>query len=408
LDLIVQDVPKIAIRRLRDAEIAEGHPDANLLTAFAERSLAEGEQARLVTHLATCRDCRDVIALALPPTEEVALAAVSSRTGDEWFSWPVLRWGLVAAGVLVVASVGVVQYKQAQEKSKSDLAILTARNAAPAERQAISPPAAEARVAVPQAAAPKPAEGLKKLQSNRPLRGSFSAAGTAKMATPTATTPAPGRDDGVPSSSQMVEVQSEAAPAATARNEVSDQLIASNAQTVQAQAVTQGDVVKAKPAAPLTPSVVLDPANSPLQKEMQPPRWTISSIGALQRSFDEGNTWENVSVNPTAGQSKRATAAAETYGKREKNDWSPPSSSLVFRSVAALGTEVWAGGSGGALYHSGDSGAHWTRVVPSSGEAVLSGDISRIEFSDLQHGTVATSTGEDWLTADGGLSWRRQ
>jgi photosystem II stability/assembly factor-like uncharacterized protein len=60
------------------------------------------------------------------------------------------------------------------------------------------------------------------------------------------------------------------------------------------------------------------------------------------------------------------------------------------------------------LYHSADSGAHWARVLPSAEGATLSGDITRIEFSDAQHGRIATSSGEVWITADDGQTWRRQ
>ena len=37
---------------------------------------------------------------------------------------------------------------------------------------------------------------------------------------------------------------------------------------------------------------------------------------------------------------------------------------LVFRAVAVIGPEVWAGGSGAMLYHSSDSGTLWQQVFP--------------------------------------------
>jgi len=39
---------------------------------------------------------------------------------------------------------------------------------------------------------------------------------------------------------------------------------------------------------------------------------------------------------------------------------------------------------------------------------LLTGDISSIQFSDLEHGKVATSTGELWLTSDNGHTWQKQ
>jgi photosystem II stability/assembly factor-like uncharacterized protein len=71
-----------------------------------------------------------------------------------------------------------------------------------------------------------------------------------------------------------------------------------------------------------------------------------------------------------------------------------------FRAVSTIGTDVWAGGSGGALYHSTDGGATWVRVAVGTTE-----DIVRVEFRDAQHGSVTTALGERWVTEDGGKSW---
>jgi photosystem II stability/assembly factor-like uncharacterized protein len=144
------------------------------------------------------------------------------------------------------------------------------------------------------------------------------------------------------------------------------------------------------------------------------PRWTISSTGSLQRSFDQGFTWQAVNVNAapayfldaTAVQTseKASRAKAKDAGKTSKRDDSSP----VFRAVTATGADVWAGGSGGALYHSPDAGNHWTRVMPTSSGAMLTGDIVSIEFPDTQHGKVSTSTGEIWTTNDAGQTWQKQ
>jgi photosystem II stability/assembly factor-like uncharacterized protein len=101
--------------------------------------------------------------------------------------------------------------------------------------------------------------------------------------------------------------------------------------------------------------------------------------------------------------------ASVAANKREKNVKKEQSQlQPVFRAVASSGSNVWAGGSDAMLYHSADSGAHWSRVLPSSAVAVLAGDIIRIELSDMQHCGVATSTGELWITADNGQTWQRK
>ena len=70
--------------------------------------------------------------------------------------------------------------------------------------------------------------------------------------------------------------------------------------------------------------------------------------------------------------------------------------------------EIWAGGSGGALYHTLDGGDLWVRVLPSAAGIDLTGDIVGIQFSDPRNGTVTTSNAEVWATSDDGQSWRKQ
>jgi hypothetical protein len=141
------------------------------------------------------------------------------------------------------------------------------------------------------------------------------------------------------------------------------------------------------------------------------PRWAVNAAGALQRSFDRGNTWQTVDVNANQSLttesleiSKTSRAKAKDAGKASKSD----AAALTFRAVSAAGADVWAGGSAGALYHSQDAGNHWTRIVPASAGTVLTGDILTLEFSDPQHGKLSTSTSEVWTTADAGQTWQKQ
>jgi photosystem II stability/assembly factor-like uncharacterized protein len=121
-----------------------------------------------------------------------------------------------------------------------------------------------------------------------------------------------------------------------------------------------------------------------LESAMAPPAalWSISGSGKVQRSNGGGKTWEEVRVDDR----------------------------VTFRVIQALGREVWAGGSGGALYHSSDGGAIWTRVNLSSGGSPTTEAIVLIVSSlhDPQHVTVRTASGEQWDTEDGGQHWQRE
>jgi photosystem II stability/assembly factor-like uncharacterized protein len=87
-----------------------------------------------------------------------------------------------------------------------------------------------------------------------------------------------------------------------------------------------------------------------------------------------------------------------------------PSQRTIFRavSVSSNTAEVWAGGSGGALYHTLDGGNRWARVVPSDVGILLTGDIIAIQFSDARNGIVTTSNAEVWTTLDAGQTWHKQ
>jgi len=120
------EVPKIVHDRLRaglpgGAPLGGAHPDPDVLTAFAEQVLSVAEREAVLQHLARCGDCRELVALSIPPLESSAQpitaedseAPVSTTSGaDEnargprsWLAWPGLRWAALAAGLVVAGGV---------------------------------------------------------------------------------------------------------------------------------------------------------------------------------------------------------------------------------------------------------------------------------------------------------------
>src|SRR5207245_8823565 len=89
-------VPKIVLGRLRRASNPGNHPDADLLTAFAEQALAKRERLHMLEHLAQCSECREIVCLAQPeiPEPQTALKLFSLRS-------PILRWSAVGGGGVV-------------------------------------------------------------------------------------------------------------------------------------------------------------------------------------------------------------------------------------------------------------------------------------------------------------------
>jgi photosystem II stability/assembly factor-like uncharacterized protein len=104
-------------------------------------------------------------------------------------------------------------------------------------------------------------------------------------------------------------------------------------------------------------------------------RWRISSVGHLERSTSAGSWTRMLADQP-----------------------------IVFHVVSVVGINVWAGGSGGALFHSSDSGQTWSKQ-PLAAETST---IVSIHFSDATHGVVTTDGGTRWDTSDGGVTWLKE
>lgn len=353
------------------------HPDAEMLAAFAEELLPPSERTLVINHLGCCAECRQVMALAMPVAECEPVVKVRVARGG-WLSWPVLRWGFASATILALISVGILE-REHRDRGREEIASRSA-HATSAENQGVSQ-------------VPEQSHAVQRAQQSTVRQTRISGKGlnawrdeqTARVAGDLKTGAGSGSGtDGSPS-----------LPEATtaAQNQPPDQLIQHQAEQ---RSYTSSDVVKAKAAVvPQSPSGPVASSEAPnISSQISPSvltgvstRWAISAAGGLQRSSDAGKTWADVDVTP-------ATAKGETE--------------FIFRSVAAIGSEVWAGGSGAVLYHSGDAGTRWQKVFPSATGATPTGDINQIDIFDAQGLTISTSAGETWTTSDGGKSWQRQ
>jgi len=108
--------------------------------------------------------------------------------------------------------------------------------------------------------------------------------------------------------------------------------------------------------------------------------WSVASDGKVQRSNDGGKTIEQIHV---------------AHG-------------IKFRAIAALGNDVWAGGTGGALFHSVDGGTRWNRTGINFKGKTITETIAGIQLRDPQHLTVTTASGSQWVSEDGGQNWQKQ
>ena len=478
----MNSVPKIVLDRLKAQPPAASHPDADVLTAFAERSLADRERATVLDHLARCGDCREVVALAMPEKTLEVAAPVPARG---WLSWPVLRWGFVAAGVVIAA--GAVLQLQTRHQTASSVAkvarpVQVAQNEnKKAVSEFVAPPAAEKDASREKLSAPAApafsdsldASAVKKELASREVGGVAAPAAGANRVVQLPHGPKGGNvwqqnSNQVAGGQLNHQVQNQAqappglaytapAPASPAKAPVisSEQVVRGNAGApVANQPAGNVELARAEPAlkdadaervaraksAPETVEVSAAPVevsedkvvdlpsvrrtNQPITVLAAGSLWTVNRTGSLQRSSDNGRSWQTVNVNAAPGPQNagpqnpvsqnydaKAASVATTQpalAKAKDEGAHKRDAGLTFNTVAANGTDLWAGGSAGALYHSVDGGDTWSRVAVGANGVALTGDILGVTFTDGQHGKVTTSTPETWSTADAGQTWQKQ
>jgi len=383
-------LPQIVKARLASRRAGvQAHPDANLLAAFGESVLPAGERQMVLDHLASCGECRDVVALALPEHE-----ALQPRLEIETaVGWRFVRWAAVAACLAVVGFGGFWQVHRRSEAANAKLeqpaAMLRDQTAAIADNGSaaagavVTPPQVDNLPAKKFEAKKIPVTPRENLiaPSSLPMPSAVKKQNDldASMQRPAPESPRPPSDQ--PGRILRLD-RAKPAPAPSTTVEMS----AADTTTVT--------VAAAAPAA--VSGVAADELSAV-------PRWQITANGSLQKSLDNGGTWQNVTILPDATIGGNRLAKALPGPPVPKPYFSPE-----IRALYTSGPEVWAGGAGGALFHSMNSGVRWVRVVPASRAGSLTGDIVRISFDDSLHGMVATSTQEVWNTSDGGQSWQRQ
>jgi hypothetical protein len=426
------EVPKIVYDRLRAARPERAlpgralperaHPDADLLTAFAEKALSATERDGVLEHLALCGDCREVIALALPATDIVAapiadeidaVRAAGSRARTPAlhklsFSWRSLRWAALAAGVVVAASVLLLRpgkLNQAMPPSVKPQVATTAPPASGSQIASSSTNQSEALAKTDETRGKSELRLSKKLKAGQVVTPSLQAksgiliadnkkdSGQADKLSAAPLAGAPALNS--PAEVAGAAIAGEAAPSAEgslmARNETpaiekakpAPQGIEANGQQETKAAVVGLGQARSQGRNVMSTAKLASPANQTLAHNVT---WAITG-GALQRSLDSGQSWQNA---------LRADHPLLCYASHDD--------------------DVWTGGQSGALFHSANSGVTWVQVQPSIKGQFLSSDVTHIDFRGDVRGDVrgpaeivlSTSNHEIWSSPDGGKTWDKK
>jgi hypothetical protein len=391
------------------------HPDADLLTAFAENALLDRERADLLAHLAGCSDCRSIVQTALdaspeheaspsldylrhrplpdpvpqpaaapaPPLTAAAFEQVSPRRRmPAWFPGVAL-----AASLLVMAGSTILFYRA--------LRTLPAR----IQTAAVAPAPQLATETTPQpAASPATNTTLESalaapLKQPHPSEHGRSTAPPSRMQRHTArigaaTAPPPPLATGISSSAALGDqsiqpAQNTLAEQAQLRAQMQSEMTAYHAATTARAAQSSSapaaatESVKVQAGDRFARSLQTNHPVAGLIRETAPrPRFRIDGAGRLERSIQSG-VWTPVVIAP------------DTH----------------FRVVSISGSDVWAGGDRLRLFHSADSGLTWSEVrLPTSADR--SHDVAHILIEGPQHITIEDDTGASWTTTDAGTTWQ--
>ncbi len=331
------------------------HPDADVLSAFAEGALLESERGAVLAHLAGCAECRAVLSLIAEEPRGIA----------EVRPFPVRRrprvwipWGAVAAGIAVACGIALYRVER-----KPVYAPTTAQNQ---EKPAAPPPQEIAQL---QAPANEPRTEKKKTASSAPEKSS-------KSATPDRVDAMAGLQEDKNATDLLKlapGVASGGAPAAEkpkAEAQLRSRDLAVDTRTTAA--FSSMAAAKSVAAGEVARSVVAQNEAAPVAR----PHWRLNEEGQPQRAFGNG-AWQPALAGGPA----------------------------KMRVVSIIGDEVWAGGADSQVYRSADEGSTW-RAVPLPVKNGAAHTIVHIRFETAQMGTIEAADGTSWQTADGGRTWQ--
>src|SRR5271165_359181 len=367
-----QELPKPLRNALARQAGDEMHPSPDVLASFVERKLPREEQNVVTSHLAQCADCREVVFLvssaaedAAPERLELAAAAAPRRR------WRLgLSWAVAAVAVLLVSGV-LLRERFLPRPTVSTVA-------------SNSQPPGSAPLALP----PTPAEPETLAKS---ARSEFSPPKTLPALTTEGVSPK-GGEKHPPALVRAAPPAGESAQTLTVFDD--------KAELAAPAPVSKNAFAPNRPDA--TPHAVVHPVNPMMY--LQPdavPHAVVPPVNPMMPLLG---------ASATRGQ-WRVSADGHLEHLGATDEWTRvlADEATTFHVVSVVGSNVWAGGSGGALFHSDDGGESWSRVaIATSSGGAETGTIVSIRFSDPLHGTVTTGGGSRWSTSDGGASWTPQ
>ena len=353
------------------------HPDANLLTAFAEDALLPRERAQVLDHLAACSSCREVLhtatsASAPLPAQPASEARPARSPLRVWLGGFALAFCLI----VLVGSVVLFEHVLRTQVSRSQVSL---NRPAPVAALPPSPAPAEAPASHHSGTAPA--------HTSRP--GSSQRSRTSALRSL--------ESDAVPSTTQSVTVVPEQPQISTATPSSSGFIAGSASANANTSAAPQNTFV--------TPERSAAPAHPPGTAAGRAPAFAESR--SESRSFAPQRAAAAFKARASSLQHWRLSDAGQIEQRTSAGAWQPIAvgTGVKFRVLSVSGVEVWAGGDHLALFHSTDNGVTWSKVhLPATADSTRA--ITEIRVDSSQKIAVQSDDGIVWTTTDAGQTWQ--
>jgi photosynthesis system II assembly factor YCF48-like protein len=418
-------------RTMREApgDDTSNHPEADVIAAYHDRSVANPERARLEQHFSDCARCQTLLA-SIARAESENVAAPKPSNVVRLHRWRVAVPVLAAAAVILIAlrfTRGTDNQLEREQIAMSERAApanapapamepVAPMQAAPSGQEASAPasgalalnekksePAVEARQDMLAdrlkasekdksfgAIAGAPKSQLKALDTDlakRAVEAKAEPGTAAKVETERVANAAPEIAANAPAEPPRAPVPA-SPPAALAMRADSAAAIASSSASASSNSV--GGASGSSSAAAAASGGAGAPVKGPALGYSAP---TVSHPGFNAAVSVDGSAWQ-VGANGKIEHSDGGGAfVAQNSGVTAE-----------LSAAAAVSRDVcWVGGNAGTILRTVDGGTNWHKLA-----SPTSADISGIAASSADSASITTVDGESFATSDGGNSWHPQ
>lgn len=409
-------IAKLASEKLRARAASPGAacPEAEILAAYVERTLAPKERTRWEEHFAACARCQESIAQLVRLSEADEPAGAQALRPARARRFPALRWAWAAPMLLVLLVAGLWYTGEFKETIKpgSETAVQSPAPPVPAaEKQQPAEQATGEKAASPAQTQKARAETAMNVRRERaPQQASIPRAPAAnaparEVPSPAKNAIAAGGEISRPRE-EMAGAASQPSPSPEARFQA-----APPAATDQLAEQSQGAMMTLQKRAPQALGRQSEAGAAAQETAAKARPMTALSENLVRGQAASGFHYASVAPGAEGKLARKSVAGPWRVGPRgliQKEDpngnWITQPSGVTTDLLAAAfpNSEAgWVVGKAGTILRTTDGGNTWQKVSSPTDEDVVS-----VAATSADSAKVSTRSGQSYSTSDGGKTWK--